>query len=159
MSDRCMYCGTGPGKDEGSSILLDFTARGLAVVRTVQEMRSAEYGWRQVAAQVIGRDDAPELTSAPRRRLCPYCRKTHMTSLAESTLWTDFAVRIFGLGQGFLGARKGGIRGLASALVDGDDARIRPTVVRTDTGADVYESAAPEPEPTKTRFGRAKKHR
>jgi len=150
MSRRCMYCGSGPAKGEASSVFLDFGARGLAVIRTVQEMRSADVGWRQVAAQVIGRDDAPELANVPRARLCPYCRKTHMTALGSSTLWTDFAARLFGLGQGFIGARSGGLRGLAAAMVDGDDARVSAKVVSTPQG-EVYEA---EPEIDDTGRGR-----
>ncbi len=155
MAKVCQYCGMGPAKGEASSVLLDFSARGLAVIRTVQEMRSAELGWRAVAAQIIGRDDAPQLANVTKSRLCPYCRKTHLTALGKHTLWTDFVVRLAGLGQGFLGARSGGLRGLAQALVDGDDVRVSPRAVATEQG-EVYE-AEPKPEKKGRWPGRQKK--
>jgi hypothetical protein len=62
-----------------------------------------------------------------------------MTAIADASLWCDFGARLLGMGRSFVAARGSGLRGLAVALVDGDDAAIRlgDTVHRSPDSPDV----------------------
>lgn len=159
----CLYCGIGPSRTAEQSLWIDVAARGLAVVRTVAEMRAADRGMREIAAHLVGRDDAPEL-DAPRTRLCPYCRKTHLTALAENTLWFDFGTRLLGISRSYVLARGQGLRGLALALVEGDDAGVEvdTEVYRVHEGSEVYTPKREKQAPKRRRprgWGKETQHR
>lgn len=97
MSSLCPYCAQAEiGKSKGKMLFADVAARGCGFARQFFEMQSNPS--ISIKEKLQGFVDPSTLPIANEHdRLCPYCRRGHVTRQARKSLWIDVVARVAGI--------------------------------------------------------------
>ena len=124
----CPYCNQAEISERSqASIWVDFLAKALSQVRVFFEIREQpDFNMKRLFKAYVDSDTLPLPTKQD--RLCPLCRRGHVTKRSIEAIWPDLAVRLMGMGRTYLELRgdKEGfpIQELAFTIVEGDAATI-----------------------------------